>query len=387
MNSADRNERSAGAQASEQASHWWVVLHSENVSAADERAFSEWISRSPERVAAYLRTTMLMGGLASKDLRWPDTSSEVLIREASTAPSEPLVLSTMIARDAGQRLAAAANKRRLVPLTLAAAIVIATVATWLFVAGPQSYQTTLGEQRSVLLDDGSLVTLNTASKMEVDFSQGRRAIRLVAGEALFDVAHDAARPFEVESGRAVFRAVGTRFNVDRRSASLTTITVVEGRVAVIANGAGANSARAAAAPAAMKEGSASPRIGTADSIFDRASVVLTAAQRLTVTDSHLGAPETVANLAAATVWTQRRLIFERRPLAEVATEFNRYNRDIILIENEALKGEEVTGTFQANDTAAFMAFLAQIPGVRVQQTTDGRHIVVADEQSVGGQTR
>lgn len=351
MTAADRNEPLASKQALEQAAHWWVTLHAESVLAAEELAFSEWIRRSPERVEAYLRTAMLLRALHAPDIRWPDTSAEVLIGKAKAAPPEPLALAERVQR----RVAPDTGTRWLVPLALAGSFVVATVAAWWLIAAPQIYRTTIGEQRSVLLDDGSLVTLNTASGMEVEFSSNRRQIRLLQGEALFDVAHDAARPFDVETGSTTFRAVGTRFNVDRRAAH-TTITVVEGKVAIIADDSAADS-------------------------------VLAAAQRLTVTDSHLGRPEPVANLAAATAWTQRRLIFERRPLAEVAAEFNRYNREPILIEDDKLRGEEVTAVFQANDTTAFVTFLAQIPGVEVHRAADGLHVVVAAERSAGVKTR
>src|SRR6202042_1154910 len=96
---------------------------------------------------------------------------------------------------------------------------------------PQEFRTALGEQRSVLLADGSRATLNTASTIEVILQKGRREVRLVQGEALFEVAHDSARPFVVRAGNALLKDVGTQFNVDMRSNG-TTVTVVEGQVAV-----------------------------------------------------------------------------------------------------------------------------------------------------------
>jgi ferric-dicitrate binding protein FerR (iron transport regulator) len=96
---------------------------------------------------------------------------------------------------------------------------------------PQQFKTEIGEQRSVLLKDGSRVTLNTASKIEVDMRKDRRLVRLVEGEAFFDVTHDAIRPFKVRAGNAVLSDVGTQFNVDMRP-TRTTVTVIEGRVAV-----------------------------------------------------------------------------------------------------------------------------------------------------------
>lgn len=366
------SDQADGARVSEQAAHWWVVLDGEDVSAAEQREFGEWIARSPERVEAYLRTTILMRALEARGLRWPDVSAEVLISEAASAPPEPQAISPEARSVPLRTNSTKTMRRKLLPVALAASFVAVVIATSLLVTGSERYRTAQGEQRSVVLDDGSVVTLNTASRVEVDLSKSRRLVRLTEGEALFDVAHDAARPFDVETGGATIRAVGTRFNVDSRSTG-TTITVVEGQVAVIPRDAAAGSSRGAVGSPARRGDTADAPSGSAQK-----PIMLAAAQRLTINDSRLGQPETVANLAAATVWVQRQLIFDRRPLAEVAAEFNRYNRDAIVIEDEKLRNEQVTGVFQANDTASFVTFLTQIPGVRTRRTADALHVVVGD---------
>jgi transmembrane sensor len=189
----------------------------------------------------------------------------------------------------------------------------------------------------------------------VSMVKDRRTVTLLSGEALFQVAHDASRPFEVKTGDTTIRAVGTQFDVDRRTTG-TTVTVVEGKVAVFT------------APASSNDGEAS-------------NLPLTAGEQLTVaprSKSH-----TVrANVAAATAWTQRKLIFENRPLGEVAAEFNRYNRQSIDIRSPELRSQEVTGAFQANDPDSFMLFLAKIPDVNIERSSDGRSFVVTlDEQA------
>jgi len=75
-------------------------------------------------------------------------------------------------------------------------------------------------------------------------------------------------------------------------------------------------------------------------------------------------------------WTQRKLIFENRPLGEVAAEFNRYNRQSIDIRSPELRSQEVTGVFQANDPDSFMLFLAKIPDVNIERSADNRSFVV-----------
>jgi transmembrane sensor len=172
------------------------------------------------------------------------------------------------------------------------------------------------------------------------------------------VAHDAARPFDVAAGNVIVRAVGTQFNVDRRDGS-TTVSVVEGKVRV---------STSMNDPPEAASGSNRPPAEP----FEKFVV---AAQRVVVTQSGVSAPEQIRNVAPVTAWTQRQLVFENRPLSEVAAEFNRYNRRHILIESDALESQQVTGVFQANDSASFLAFVSGIPGVSVQTDDKGHHVV------------
>jgi transmembrane sensor len=360
----------------QQASHWWVLLNSGAATPADHQAFGEWVTRSPERVEAFLQSIRLAQALRSDKTRWPDTPIEDVICAAKAAPAAvshlPLGLQveTPVAQADGKvresdPLGAprergsfgAAGLRILVPrIAMAAAITLAVLAAgWYFLLSPQRFQTALGEQRSIVLNDGSVVTLNTSSAIKVSMVKDRRTITLLSGEALFQVAHDPSRPFEVMTGDTTVRAVGTQFDVDRRAAG-TTVTVVEGKVAVFTARASSND-------------------GEADNLPLAAGEQLTVAPR---TKSHA----IHANVAAATAWTQRKLIFENRPLGEVAAEFNRYNRQSIDIRSPELRSQEVTGVFQANDPDSFMLFLAKIPDVNIERSADNRSFVVTrDEQA------
>ena len=364
----------------QQASYWWVLLNSGGATPADHQAFGEWVARSPERVEAYLQSIRLAQALRSDKTPWPDTPVEEVIRAARAAPAAvshlPLTsqIETSVAQADGEaqepvpfraprerRVSGPAGLRVLVPrIAAAAAITLGVLAgASYFLWSPQRFQTALGEQRSVVLSDGSVVTLNTSSSIKVSMVKDRRTVTLWSGEALFQVAHDASRPFEVKTGDTTIRAIGTQFDVDRRTAG-TTVTVVEGKVAVFT------------APASSNDGEAS-------------NLPLAAGEQLTVaprSNSH-----TVrANVAAATAWTQRKLIFESRPLGEVAAEFNRYNRRSIDIRSPELRSQEVTGVFQADDPDSFMLFLAKIPDVNIQRSPDGSSFVVTlDEQAAAAQ--
>ncbi len=344
----------------EQASAWWMLLNEGEPTAADHRAFAEWVNKSPERVAAFLQAARLTLALSSGKTRWPDTRIEDLIRAATDSRHD--VGRLPHASDHGEHAArtSSALQARRATLPMAPRTAFATIAVIVFAVlalgfywhlRPQRFETAIGEQRSVVLGDGSLVTLNTASAIEVRITQERRIVSLLAGEALFQVAPERARPFDVASGDTTVRAVGTQFNVDRR-ASGTTVTVVEGRVAVLATRANPQSAAE--------------------------SKPLQAGEQLTL--SPLRPRQIVhTDVATAIAWTQRKLIFEHRRLGEVADEFNRYNRQIIDIRSDELRSQEVTGVFQANDPRPFLKFLARIPGVTIDVSADHSRFVVTQQ--------
>ena len=327
---------SATTSISEQASFWWVLLSEGEPTAADTRAFAEWVVRSPERVEAFLQAARLTSALQSRAVRWPDTAPAELIQAALTSRTEVARLPSAFHRQ---------PRKYSVWLAAVAAGAIVVALLVLFHGGAQRFATTLGEQRSVVLADGSLVTLNTSSAIEVHLEKERRTVQLLSGEALFEVAHDAARPFDVVAGGTTVRAVGTQFDVDRRSGT-TTVTVVEGKVLI--SGA------------------------------DAAPLPLAAGEQVTVS-SHATRQPVRADTATAVAWTQRKLIFAHRQLGDVAAEFNRYNRQSIEIRSAELRSQEISGVFQANDPSSFLMFLSRLPAVHIEKSPDNLHFIVTLE--------
>lgn len=317
----------------EQASAWWILLNDGDATPADHHAFGEWVARSPERVEAFLQTARLTRALQSSDLRWPDTPVATLISEARAAAVGVIDLPMRHATRASMQSGASPRTRRAIVASIVA--VAAGLALWVF-SSPDHYTTAIGEQRSVVLSDGTVITLNTSSEIEVRMRRDRRTVELLSGEALFEVARDPLRPFDVTAGKTNVRAVGTQFNVDRRQ-STTTVTVVEGKVAV-------------------------------------GNLPLAAGEQLIVAPNRTPRAARV-DPAKATLWTRRKLVFEHRPLGEVAEEFNRYNRERIDIESPQLRNQEITGVFEANNPESFTTFLATIPDVVVERTGDKRVIV------------
>lgn len=279
---------------------------------------------------------------------------------------------------------------------LAASILITLSGGWLYLQR-SVYSTDTGEQRSLALADGSTVELNSRSRIKVQYAEHERRVDLLEGQALFHVAKNKARPFIVQAGDTRLRAVGTAFDVYKTSSG-TVVTVVEGRVAVytdqrsqsVANklphdrSGGPQSSEAPDLGTANTEngsssvrtaqrhgngsGSASPQ--EASGIHAVAGEILLAAgEQLVVTPASVTSPKR-ANIADATAWTRRSLVFDSSPLAEVAQEFNRYNTRRLVIEDPQLELADfhVSGVFSSVEPTLLLRFLRAQPELVVEET-------------------
>jgi len=227
-------------------------------------------------------------------------------------------------------------------------IFAAGLAWWVYLSEADTYRTGVGEQRTVRLFDGSTIELNAFSSIRVSLSKSVRDVDLVEGQAFFHVAKNPARPFLVHSDGTIVRAVGTQFDVYRKSTG-TVVTVLEGRVAV-ADGPGAVGQVDAAAPAQL---------------------FLIAGEQVTVPAQHRmeDRPKPKqADVAVATAWVQKRLVFEETPLAEVAEEFNRYNTRHLLIVDPQLRTLGISGVYSSTDPDSLLGFLRAQPNIQLSES-------------------
>ena len=230
----------------------------------------------------------------------------------------------------------------------AALIVVAiglTFATVYLQVRPVHYETAVSEQRDVLLADGSRVTLNTDTALTVRYAASSRRIELDRGEAIFAVKHDVARPFEVVAGQTVTRALGTEFNVDRRSDRIR-VSVIEGVVRVSAAGGDGAGKVTPLVPALTKGRSAEFR-------NDDNRIV-----------------EAAADLKRIQAWRARRLEFSDTPLPEALEEFNRYSTAHVVIGAADLNTVRVSGVFRIGDTEGFLFSLREALGVQTLATQE-----------------
>lgn len=335
------SQPSAGTVA--EASTWFIEFRTGELSQSDRDRFTQWIRTSPHHIRAYLEVAEAWAALPA-DSAQERFDIEAMIAAARDTSANVTVLPKRSISHA------AVQPRRNSLRTLAAAICLCALIplTWLGVREASVYRTGTGEQRTLRLADGSTVELNAQSAIRVTLLAGERRVALLAGQALFKVAKDPHRPFVVDSGAAQIRAVGTEFDVYRKP-ERTTITVVEGRVAVWQSTPLWQPSREDPTDDESKE------------------VMLAAGEQLAVASTRMK-KIALADVTASTAWTHKRLVFEDTPLHDVAEEFNRYNEQRLVIVDAELQQVGISGRYSSSDPAALVAFLRAQPSLEIVET-------------------
>jgi len=347
-----RDLHAIAPQISQAAAEWFVIMREPVVSEADRAGFSAWLQASPVHVHAYLDMARLWGDTAHLD-------PELSINEGSALAAGNVVPMPATARtrhaaaEPGDEPAFASPKRKIRRRHYAVAASIALLAglgsavTWWQIQQPPTYVTDVGEQRVLTLEDGSIVRLNSRSRVRVRMLPGQRLIELVEGQALFEVAKDPQRPFIVRSGNVAARAIGTQFDVYRKPTG-TVVTVVEGLVEVRTE------------PALRK--------GSAEATVSMAPVSVKAGEQVTVGRTGLVEQRQDANVNAAMRWLQQELVFDGQTLSAVVEEFNRYQRIPIVLDDQALGEMRVNAVFNTTGPEPLLRFVDRMEEVRVERT-------------------
>jgi transmembrane sensor len=350
------------AQISEEASEWFVALRTGEVRAADRAEFDAWVRSSPEHLRAYLEIAAIWKcseSLRSSNSDWKEND----VRAGTNVVELPSALL-----DPSGRAAVTCDKQRRrfsMAVCLVAILMVAGSFAWYQLSSGQVYETGVGEHRSVRLRDGSLVELNSRSRISVRFGEGERRVELLEGQALFQVSKDLLRPFIVLSDATRIRAVGTQFDVDRKR-SATVVTVIEGTVAIT------RPVRPSSLTGLTRRLRGQPQPQTARSAPDSESTVrgtalfLVAGEQLTVTPQTTNRPVTT-NVAVATAWTQGQIVLIARPLGEVAEEFNRYSERRLIVEDHGRSELRLSGVFSTEPTF-LIRYLRARPDITVSET-------------------
>lgn len=367
----------------EEACEWFIDYRAGDLDDATRYAFDCWLRKSPEHLRAYLELAAIWneGPMLDPEGKF---DRDTLITQAASDSDNVVELSNsrdgidakqdVAARTAQVQVQAQAQahaehfrSRRRRFAAIAASIVFAATAAMLYLPTVRAptYATAIGEQRSLALMDGSTVELNSRSKIVVRYTKQGRDVELLQGQALFRVAKDAARPFIVKIGATFVRAVGTEFDVYQKRDD-TVVTVVEGRVAILTDHSIAlpeHGVQSAVNDETHRSNLEFPTIAPGQV----GNIMVAAGEQLTVTPKVIQIAEH-PNIANATAWTQRQLVFESASLADVADEFNRYNDRQLKVGDRRLETFHVSGVFSSTDPASLIRFLRARPELRVIET-------------------
>jgi transmembrane sensor len=306
----------------DQAFERWVHLTSGNATEAERAAFDQWRRQSPDHEAA---------AALAEDL-W-----QALPR---TRTAETFVPPAPVQRRPLRWAALAAGLAALALTSLSDPVQVYFA----------DHTTAVGERKLITLEDGSQVWLNSASALTVHYTPTRRDISLLKGEALFQVSKDPARPFVVQASGGSVQAVGTRFDVDRHGQRVR-VGVTEGEVKVSSGGE---------------------------------SVPLKIGQQLDFSDSLPPSATRPLDINSAAAWQRGKLIFNRRPLADVFADLERYIPGSVVITGN-LPDTAVSGVFNLDDIPGTLDVLSQTQAVRIYQLP-WLTVVMSEDRAEEGQT-
>ena len=308
----------------------WVAKHDRGFTADEQDAFFEWLAESPAHSEAYSR----------RQIVWKEMNVLADWRPEHSEEPNPDLLAVSPTKSKIAWYWAVAG--------IAALLVVGLFVGSQLMQSNQSDRVLLASGESAqfyehhVLEDGSKVELNRGAQALVRFSDGKRLVDLLAGEAHFTVAKDKNRPFVVRARGAVVQAVGTAFNV-ALDATAVEVIVTEGRVLL------------------------NPSIATTrESLIDKEEPLvseLSAGQRSVVALDADFAPPVVEEIALGEIetrlaWRDERLDFTETPLSEVALEFNRRNHTQLVIGELELNDFPITGTFSSYNLDLFVETLS-----------------------------
>lgn len=293
------------------AAAWLARLRSEARTHKDEAAFRAWISGDPRRAEAF---------------------------EAMTAVFEAAGAQPVRANRRRREAADAINRRRLLQ---GAGLTAAAVGGGVLLLRPDAtYATAVGEQRRVVLEDRSVVDLDTDTRLSVRMDAGRRGVTLDKGRAAFRVAPDPERPFLVTAGNRKIIAADARFDVSR----------FEGRVTVLAE-----TATLAIKPAG---------------VFRDGPVEYLRSGRRAEYDSSRKVAEDAPEIADATAWRDGRLSFAGDTLASAVRQMNRYSQSPLVVADASLATQPISGIYRVGDNRAFAESVAALLSAKVRVEAD-----------------
>lgn len=325
MTSSDNDSLAA------QAAHWIVQLSSDDGDTRQRarEALDAWKRADPRHAAAAQSMERLLGQVHA-------------VRDSGTSGASQAALASVLGKPAKR------SRVKHYAAGLALACTLAVPAWLALQAYPPAYlmadvRAGAGQWKTQTLSDGTRITLNSDSAVNLRFDASRRAIELLQGEILVDVAKDAARPFLIETRDGSMRAVGTRFVVSREATS-TVLSVLESKVSV----------------------------QTADQrqAKSEAFTLVEAGQSVRIRPDNVGPVTPVDVRSIDDAWAQHRLFADDRPLAEVLDTLGRHRRGYIDYDAASIGHIRISAVLPLDDTdRALQLLAANLPGLRIRTFT------------------
>lgn len=348
------NTTSFAEEVLDQASAWIVRLRSDQVTERDQQDFALWLAQSRDHQAAFDEMMVLWEAMGSDSAQPRESTISALMGKVSKGNAPPAsndcngVEVDSPASTVNNKSASKPGRLfglKPIPLiasfgSLAASVVV--VALVILGGGPgpleepplerSLYATPVGKQQRFTLEDGSVVELNTNSRVAVSYTDSRRLLQLLQGEAHFDVVPNPERPFVVSTEQGQVTAVGTAFNIQlsmlNSSDTAMVVTVTEGKIAVDAKRSGLN-------------------------------LAMTVGQQTSVDSAGAIAEVENADLPLVTAWREKTLIFRATDLSAALTELNRYLAHPVDVSDPSLLNLAVTGTFSLEEPEATLSAIIE----------------------------
>lgn len=339
----------ADGDAQEAAAYWDARLRNPDCTAQERATFETWRAADPMNAIAFEKLQDAIEALraaSSRPALRALRDAALRKRRGRLAWSGGLAAALILATGIGW-----ASLTQQAQGDLIAALGLADAPPQTADVAPKTFATAIGGRSTITLDDGSRVTLNTQSRLEAHFSKDRREVTLVAGQALFEVAHDAKRPFVVTARDRQVTAIGTEFDV-RLEREGVRVVLVEGRVKVeerVSNGLIA-------------------LLGT-----DKRELV---AGQEYVSKAKSANIVRAADVNQAILWRDGRVAFNDVPLTEAIAEMNRYAAGALVVADPTMSRLRVNGVFRTGETRAFVRAVEEYFPIRAEQQSGGDTLLV-----------
>lgn len=322
----------------------WFARRERTLSAEEAAQFKAWLAQDSAHGVAYARWHDDWARLDAL----PPTGIERLRRQLAVDKAQAITPSRPARRDWFRAIAPSAALATLALSTMGGYLAWQHWQQPIYTA---SFASERGQQQAVTLPDGSVLRLDTATRIAVTLYRHRREVRLLDGQAMFQVRGDTTRPFDVLAGTLRITVVGTRFSV-RHTPGIAgfedvLVEVEEGRVRVV-------------------------RSSTPGS---EQFVILAAGQRIAADQAgRLGEIKRVTQSGIAP-WREGRVNFDNAPLAGVLAEFDRYRHTGLVLRDARVAQLRVTGSFDPMRLDNFLRVLPRVLPVQLHRDGDTTEIL------------